>query len=426
MEFQTRFILCSAFFFVGTEIQIVLSHPHNHHHQVSWTRVAMCRAHCVKSLLNSTVPGIPCLQSAICTNCWQTCERLVIRPRDRHYICRTNEMPLLCLQGCHKACDVIKRHSPVKTVSEEYGEWELSLKVNVEMTTSRTITVSWSSATRQTGGNNRINEDDDVTRSDVKQSPLIIYVLMQKLSRHAFWEHVYSTTDTSATLEVNHQTEQDIYYKILAVNKNGQLANMDFTVANSDLEMLRFGEKEGEPSTSIEIVDGMGLVKEERYVYTLALYHTTTPWVTTDSPRPSDKHVRPESSMSSLEYHFALAACIVPPTILCNLAIILYSMKKSQIRKSYCGDRLCRSRQQERQVPGQNIFNTRDRLLRRQLELQMSIGDGHDASGLRAPDRKATYILPVYRPCNVPISTQSRIPYTKLDAINTYTIDDNL
>ena len=378
----------------------------------------MCRAHCVKSLVNSTVPGLPCLQSAICTNCWQTCERLVIRPRDRDYICRMNEMPLLCLQGCHKACDVIKRHSPVETVSEEYGEWELSLKVDVEMTTSRTITVSWSSATRQTGENRRNNEDDDVTGFDVEQSPLIIYVLMQKLSRHAMWEHVYSTTDTSATLEVNHQSEQDIYYKILAVTQNGLLANMDFTVAYSDLEMLRFGEKEGEPSTSIEIVDGMQLVKKEQYIYTLADYDTTTSWVATDTPKPTEKHIRHESSMSSLEYHLALAACLVPPTILCILAIILYSMKKSQIRKSYCGDRLCRSRQQERQIPCQNIFNTRDPLLRRQLELQMSIGVGQDASGLRAPDRKATYILPVYRPCNVPISTKSRITYTKLDENN--------
>ena len=186
----------------------------------------MCRAHCVKSLLNSTVPGLLCLQFAICKTCWQTCERLVIRPRDRDYICRTNEMPLLCLQGCHKACDVIKRHSPVERVSEEYGEW-VSLKVDLAMTTSRTITVSWNSATRQTGEKRRINEDDDVTRSDVEQSLLIIYVLMQKLSRHAVWEHVYSTTDTSATLEVNQKTEQDIYYKILAVTQNGLITNMD-------------------------------------------------------------------------------------------------------------------------------------------------------------------------------------------------------
>ena len=162
----------------------------------------------------------------------------------------------------------------------------------------------------------------------------------------------------------------------------------------------------------------MGLVKEEQNVCTLADYDITTPWVTTDSPKPSDRHIRLERSMFSLEYHLALAACLVPPTILCILAIILYSMKKSQIRKSNCGDRLCRSRQQERQFPGQNIFNTRDPLLRRQLELHMSIGVGQDASGLRASDRKATYILPVYRPCYVPISTQSRIPYTKLDAIN--------
>ena len=409
MEYRIWLLLCSVLFFVGTEIQIVLSHPHNHHHQVSWTRIAMCRAHCVKSLLKSTVPGLPCLQSAICTNCWQICERLVIRPRDRDYICRPNEMPFLCLQGCHKACDVIKRHSPVETVSEEYGEWELSAKVDVEMTTSRTITVSWSSATRQTGENRRINEDDNVTRSDVEQSPLIIYVFMQKLSRHAVCEHVYSTTDTSATLEVKQKTEQDIYYKILAVTQNGLLANMDFTVAYSDLERLGFYKKALEPSTSIEVVDGMGLVKEEQYIYTLADYDTTTPWVA-DSPKLSDKLIRPDRSMSSLEYHLALAACIVPPTILCILAIILYSMKKSQIRKSYCGDRLCRSRQQERQIPGQNIFNTRDLLLRRQLELQMSIGVGQDASGLRASDRKATYILAVYRPCNVPITTQSRIP----------------
>ena len=62
-----------------------------------------------------------------------------------------------------------------------------------------------------------------------------MYVLMQKLSRHAVCEHVYSTTDTSATLEVNQKTEQDIYYKILAVTQNGLLANMDFTVAYSDL-----------------------------------------------------------------------------------------------------------------------------------------------------------------------------------------------
>ena len=418
MGVKTALLLCSVVFFMGTEIQNVLSHPHRHHHQVSWTRIAMCRAHCVKSLLNSTVPGLPCLQSAICTNCWQTCERLVIRPRDRDYICRTSEMPLLCLEGCHKACDVIKRHSPVETVSEEYGEWELSLKVDVEMTTSRTITVSWSSATRQTGGNSRINEDNDITRSDVEQSPLIIYVLMQKLSRHAVWEHVYSTTDTSATLEVNQKTEQDIYYKILAVTQNGLLANMDFTVAFSDLEMFGFGQMEAEHSTSIEIVDGMQLMKKKQYIYTLADYDTTTSWVATDSSKPTEKHIRLERSMPSLEYHLALAACLVPPTILCILAIILYAMKKSQIRKSYCGDRLCRSRQQERQNPGQNIFNTRDPLLRRQLELQMSIGDGQDASGLRAPDRKATYILPVYKPCNVPISTQSRIPYTKLDETN--------
>ena len=418
MDFLTSLLLCSAVFFVGTKIQNVLSHPHNHHHQVSWTRIAMCRAHCVKYLVNSTVPGLPCLQSAICRNCWQTCERLVIRPRDRDYICRTNEMPLLCLQGCHKACDVIKRHSPIGTVSEKYGEWELSLKVDVEMTTSRTITVSWSSATRQTGENRIINEDDDVTRSDVEQSLLIIYVLMQKLSRHAVWEHVYSTTDTSATLEVNQKTEQDIYYKILAVTQNGLLTNMDFTVAYSDLERLGFYKKALEPSTAIAVVDGMGLVKEEQYIYTLADYDTTTSWVATDSPKPTEKHIRHESSMSSLEYHLALAACIVPPTILCILAVILYSMKKSQIRKSYCGDRLCRSRQQERQIPGQNIFNTRDPLLRRQLELQMSIGVAQDASGLRAPDKKATYILPVYRPCNAPIATQSRIPYTKLDETN--------
>ena len=318
-------VLCDIAF--GKKNQIVLSHPHNHHHQVSWTRIAMCRAHCVKSLLNSTVPSLPCLQSAICTNFWQTCERLVIRPRDRDYICRTNEMPLLCLKGCHKACDVIIRHSPVEAVSEEYGEWELSPNVDVEMTTSRTITVSWSSATRQTGGNNRINEDNDVTRSDVEQSPLIIYVLMQKLSRHAIWEHVYSTTDTSATLEVNHQSEQDIYYKILAVGQDGLLANMDFTVAYSDLERLGVGQK-------ALVVDGVQLAKEEQYVYTPVDNDSTTPSVATDSSKPTEKHIRHESSMSSLEYHLALAACLVPPTILCFLAIILYSMKKSQIRKS--------------------------------------------------------------------------------------------
>ena len=375
----------------------------------------MCRAHCVKSVLNSS---LTCLQSAICTNCWQTCERLVIRPRDRDYICRYNDIPLLCLEGCHKACGVIKRHSHVETVSGDYGEWELSHEVDVEVTASRTITISWQSVTSSIGKRSRFNEADGITRSYVKQSPLIIYVLMQKLSHHAVWEHADSTTATSVIVEVNHKTKQDIHYKLLAVTQKGLLADLDFTVAYSALNSFGSDQQEKTLSTSIEVLDGAQLVKKEHYLSTLSDFDSTTPWETTESSKPKDKYIKPERRLSSLEYHLALAACIVPPTILCILAIIIYSMKKSQVRTIYCGDRLCRTRKQERQTPGQNIFNTRDPLLRRQLELQMSIGVGQDSSGLRAPDRKATYILPVYRPCNVPISTQSRVPYTKLYAID--------
>ena len=113
-------------------------HQHHHHHKVSLTKTAICKAHCVASLMASAMTDTDCIHSTECATCWLTCEYLVNRPRDHAFICGP-DYRIFCLRGCHTACDVIKRHKRQDVISADYNKWSFPTMAEVEMIGRNTL-----------------------------------------------------------------------------------------------------------------------------------------------------------------------------------------------------------------------------------------------------------------------------------------------
>ena len=322
----------------------------------------MCRAHCMTSFLTTEMTDTGCVQSTQCTSCWINCEHLVNEPYDRDEICDPRHGEF-CLDGCQSACDFALHNDPGsqgQVISPLYKQWSFWSMPSVEVVTSEVLLLSW---TRPVPKISAV-----IASTPGGEDAVIIYVIMLKSSRAASWRHLYCTTEHLVALEVNHNVQDDLYYRILAVTREGLLATMDHTVQQ---EHLKPKEKQTELSLLWSTTFAPTMSTEQVVIdeYQNRVI-TENPKLQIDASNPSTSVYKIKKGMSSLQYHLALVGCLIPPVFLSLLAIILYARKEKKIYRIQRGSPdsvKVRRSPEETRAGGTYIFNPRDPLLRTKM-----------------------------------------------------------
>ena len=347
-------------FFFGTHVLItscstIPDYRHSHHHQVSLTRTAMCKAHCVTSLMTSSMSDTDCIHSADCATCWLTCESLVSSPRDHVFMCGSR-YSMFCSRGCHTACDVIKPHTHRRVISAEYNKWSFGQMAEVEIVTPYIAGLSWQ----------RPIEEEETFDEKREIDQVIIYTIMQRSSRHATWRQLHSTTQLLAAVNVVHEGQGDLYYRILAVTNDGLIADMDVTVLHQDLVLLQQHAVNNIKNQTTEPQ------QDENKM-------TDIPFV--DSMESSKTIVAKKSGLSTSHYYLILAGCLLIPLIPCLVTVIMCRKRERTLdRSSFDGntsdvsalEETCDIDFEDKDMGGGSIFKPRDPLLKKKIELQTS------------------------------------------------------
>ena len=315
----------------------------------------MCKAHCVTSLMTSSMSDTDCNYSADCATCWLTCESLVSSPRDQVFICGPR-YSMFCSRGCHTACDVIKPHTHRRVISAEYNKWSFGQMAEVEMVTLYIARLSWQRPIEE--------EDTFDEKREIDQS--IIYSIIQRSSRHATWRHLHSTTQLLASVNVVHEGQGDLYYRILAVTRDGLIADMDVTVLHHDLVLLQQDAVNNVKRQTTEPQHGSNKV---------------TDIISVDTMESLKKFVAKKTGLSTSNYYLILAVCLLIPLILCLVTVIMCRKRERTLdMSSFDGNtsdisdegEKCDIDYEDNEMGGGSIFNTRDPLLKKKIELQKS------------------------------------------------------
>ena len=343
---------------------------HHHHHQVSLTKTAICKAHCVASLMASAMSDTDCIHSTECATCWLTCEYLVNRPHDHAFICGP-DYRIVCLRGCHTACDVIKRHTRQDVISADYNKWSFTTMAEVEMIGLNTLYFSWTRPVK--------HQNNEVSGQDSDTDQTIIYVIIQRSSRDASWLHLHSTTELQVAVNVVEGAQGDVYYRILAVTRDGLLADMDVTFSQRDLQsqhvFMKFTAEvttgQQQEHDAFETSESPTLkATTEQVTY---LFHDGVSG-TEDSPEILRRVVDQRQGLSSLHYYLLLTGCLLPPSVLCFVTVIIYRKKNRQLNRLLCGKGKLNNAfyQENNSFSERDIFNPRDPLLKKHILSQMS------------------------------------------------------
>ena len=224
MEISYIYIVCVVAAIIcsiapATHSEDLPRYKQDHLHQVTWLRIARCQTQCVTSLLPSKISH--CEYSPVCHVCWETCEHLVTIEGYVDEMCESGNGD--CVLGCRTACDAIQKQNQKGIIAANYRLWSFPQMTQVKITSPKLHLLSWHRPSLRTDGVVHLNDD------------VIVYVILNKLSRHQTWKQLCSTTQLSAVAKVSETQQEDVSYRILAVGTEGLLANMDSTVLHRDM-----------------------------------------------------------------------------------------------------------------------------------------------------------------------------------------------
>ena len=226
----------------------------------------------------------------------------------------------------------------------------------VEMITPYIARLSWQ----------RPIEEEDTFDKKREIDQVIIYTIIQRSSRHATWRHLHSTTQLLAAVNVVHEGQGDLYYRILAVTSNGLIADMDVTVLHQDLVLLQQHAVNNVKSQTTEPQ------QDENKV-------TDIPSV--DSMESFKKFVAKKTGLSTSHYYLILSGCLLIPLILCLVTVIMCRKRGSTLdRSSFDGSTTdisaeggkCDIDYEDKDMGDGSIFKPRDPLLKKKIESQAS------------------------------------------------------
>ena len=297
--------------------------------QELWTQTAVCQAECVSFLLTSGRTEAGCVQSSSCSSCWVTCDHLVSRQGDYRSICEPEDHHL-CPQGCQAACDIMEEHASRPVVSPDYSKWTFNQMAHTETLSTKLRLLSWARPVKIVRHKVHLDIDE-----------VIIYVILQKSMIGAEWRLFYTTTDVLATMDVN-QEDDLLYYRIMAVSRRGLLANMDYTY-NSQKELLEVNAAESVNATSTE----KPLIYNERGENASEVIEIM-----------NELERKPISSqqrwLSPSHYDIALIVCLVVPSSLLVLVVVLYLQKRTMCCDLSCTS--CSCRRNDKVIQDKNAF----------------------------------------------------------------------
>ena len=222
----------------------------------------------------------------------------------------------------------------------------------VEMVTPYIARLSWQ----------RLVEEEETFDEKREIDQVIIYTIIQRSSRHATWRHLHSTTQLVAAVNVVHEGRGDLYYRILAVTRDGLIADMDVTVLHQDLVLLQ--------------QDAVNNIKSQT-----TDENKVTDIPSVDSTESLKKFVAKKTGLSTSHYYLILSGCLLIPLILCLVTVIMCRKRGSTLdRSSFDGSTTdisaegekCDIDYEDKDMGDGSIFKPRDPLLKKKIESQAS------------------------------------------------------